>query len=352
MAIVPIAGETGPLAVLVLRGHERFTARHILEARAVANATAIALNNAKILGVLRAESRRAQAEDRRRLTELSRYEDIFESSSDAMAVMDREGNILFANPALVTLTGRGSSDLLGSDFADLFPAACREQASAVVSGFAQGHFPQGVDFEIVNHALEERYVSISFSNIVRDGDTILASLRDVTFERELGVQLEQTKKFLERVIDASVDGIVSADLRGNVLLFNRAASRLLGYEKSEAVGKLTTEHLYPEGVAQDIMQKLQGPQFGGFGRIENVRVDLRRKDGGLVPVHLSVSFVVEGARPVATLGVFNGKPSGSCSKGDSGAREDRCDRNPSGHRSARTQPTAHSDFGLRGDLEP
>jgi PAS domain S-box-containing protein len=304
MAIVPISGETGPLALLILKGHHVFGERQILEARAVANATAIALNNARILGILRAESRRTQAETRRRLNELSRYEDIFESSSDAMAVMNRTGTILFANPALVTLTGRSAMDLEGSDFGSLFPSECREQANAVVAGFALGHFPQGVDFEVRNQVLEERFVSISFSNIVRDGDTILASLRDVTFERELAVQLAQTKKFLERVIDASMDGIVSADLKGNVLLFNRAAGRIFGYDKSEVIGRLTTEQLYPEGVARDLMNKLRSPEFGGYGRIDAVRVDLKRKDETLVPVHLSVSFVVEGTKPVATLGVI------------------------------------------------
>jgi len=304
MAIVPIVGERGPMGALVLKGHERFTQRDLLESRALANATAIALNNAKILGTLRAESRRARAENRRKLSELERYLDVFESSSDAMAVMDRTGTLLFANPALMSLTGRRAGDLVGAEFTGLFPESSREQADAVVMGFSQGHFPQGVDFEVQSRLGEEFSVSISFSNIVRESDAILASMRDVTFERELAHELEKTKKFLERVIDSSVDGIVSADLKGNILLFNRAASRLFGYDRSEVLGKLNTAQLYPPGVARTLMRKIKGPEYGGVGRVEDLRVDMRRKDGSLVPVNISASFVLEGRVPVATLGIF------------------------------------------------
>ena len=66
---------------------------------------------------------------------------------------------------------------------------------------------------------------MNFSHVLGEGEAVLATMRDVTGERAMARELAQTKEFLERVIESSVDGIVSADLRGNVLLYNGAAAR-------------------------------------------------------------------------------------------------------------------------------
>lgn len=306
MALIPIVGEVGPIAVLVLkaRDHTRFTEREIQKAQAVANATAIALNNAKLLGALRAQSRRERAERERRLAVLSRYFDVFESSSDSMLVMQEDGIILFANPSLMSLVGHDTSDVVGKHFRTLFPAHVQDQAESIVSRFSRGNFPVLVDFPIQSRSGSKRIVSVSFSEIASEMDAVLASMRDVTYERELARELAQTKEFLERVIEASVDGIVSADLKGNVLLYNRAAARLFGYEKREVLGRINVERLYPEGIARDLMRKIRSPEHGGTGRLEDHRVTMIRKDGEPIPATLSASFVMDGARPVATLGIF------------------------------------------------
>ena len=39
----------------------------------------------------------------------------------------------------------------------------------------------------------------------------------------------QTKEFLERLIDSSVDAIIAADMKGNIILFNKAAEAIYGW---------------------------------------------------------------------------------------------------------------------------
>src|SRR5690606_36342938 len=102
----------------------------------------------------------------------------------------------------------------------------------------------------------------------------------------LARELSQTKEFLERVIDSSVDGIVSADLKGNVLIYNRAASKLFGYSPTEVLGKLTVDKLYPEGGAREVMRRIRRAEFGGPGRLEEFRVEMLPKEGMVVPVNL------------------------------------------------------------------
>ena len=126
----------------------------------------------------------------------------------------------------------------------------------------------------------------------------------MTLERKTAIELKQTKEFLERVIESSVDGIVSANLRGRLLLFNRAASRIFGYSPGEVIGRMNVEALYPPGTAREVMQKIRDPNLGGPGRLENCRVDMISATGELIPVNLSAALIMENGKPVGSVGIF------------------------------------------------
>lgn len=306
MMLVPIVVGDDPLAVLVLKSAQKadFGEDDILHARAVANATAIALSNARLVSQLRDQTRAlfsAQTHQEQKLKELSRYLDIFESSRDAMLVMNQEGVILFANPRASQLLGCKAGALVGGSFRDLVVAD--EATDELLAGFSRGQFPSGLDF----HLRAERphtIVSANFADMPGEHGAVLATMRDVTAERRLARELANTKEFLERVIESSVDGIVSANLRGTVLVYNGAASRIFGYSREEVVGKLRVDRLYPPGGARDIMQRIRSHDHSGPGRLVEERVDLLTKSGEHVPVNLSASLVLDGDRPVGTVGIF------------------------------------------------
>ena len=79
------------------------------------------------------------------------------------------------------------------------------------------------DLELSTTSGEPISVSVSTSTVLgRHGAAILA-FRDVTAERALEPELRKTKEFLERLIDSTVDAIIAADMRGNIILFNQGA---------------------------------------------------------------------------------------------------------------------------------
>src|SRR5580693_3178692 len=123
--------------------------------------------------------------------------------------------------------------------------------------------------------------------------------RDVTAERAVEQELLKTKDFLQRIIDSSVDAIVSADLRGRILLANPAAERIYGIPVHQLIGQ-NLRSRYPEGVAQDVMRLIR---VGG-GRVENLRADLLNAAGERVPVSLSAALIYEGEVPVGSVGIF------------------------------------------------
>src|SRR5690606_13268191 len=169
----------------------------------------------------------------------------------------------------------------------------------------EGEFPRGVDLRMVRPDGGVRIVSCSFSALLESEGAILVSFRDVTSDRETAAELVQTKEFLESLINASVDAIIAADLKGNLLLFNKGAERIYGYTAEEVIGRVHVSKLYPEGRAREVMRMLMSSGHGGPGRLESTRFDAIDKNGSLVPIMLSAALIDDGdGKPFATVGIF------------------------------------------------
>jgi PAS domain S-box-containing protein len=321
LALLPILFEDRPMGVLFLRGRQPVALReHELSlARTVANATAIALRNARILQSMRDQTQQityARFEAEKRLKALQRYADFFHSTADGIVVIDAEGQILFSNPRAHAITGRSEDALSRCTLAELVDRADAPRLDEIRKGFARGIYPHMVDLAFsraVNGSegstasegkKEKRVLSVSFGSVLREDGVILVSFRDVTADRATEAELVKTKDSLERVIESSVDAIISADMRGRVVLFNRAAERLTGYAAREVVRQMNAADLYPEGTARQIMRLIHAREHGGPGRLESFRTELRGNGGELVPVLVSAALIMDKGEPVGSLGVF------------------------------------------------
>jgi two-component system NtrC family sensor kinase len=129
-------------------------------------------------------------------------------------------------------------------------------------------------------------------------DTDLANVDSLEHE------LTRSNAFLRNLIMSSVDGIIAADMKGKILIFNEAASEISGYGIEEALRDLNIVQLYPGDGAREVMRKLRSEEYGGKGKLKSYQVDLLRKDGSTVPISLSAAIVYQGEREVATVGFF------------------------------------------------
>jgi PAS domain S-box-containing protein len=230
---------------------------------------------------------------------LQRYADFFESAADGIVVLDQEGRLLFSNPKAREITGYEEGDLRGRKLGELLIDEDMRRVREIREGFTKGHFPSGVDVRVNRKDGKMIVLSLAFSSVLREDGVVLCNFRDVTHDRAVAAELLQTKNFLERVIDSSVDAIISADLKGSVLLFNRAAERIYGITSQEIIGG-DVRRLYPEGTALGVMKLIRD----GGGRIEGVRTDILTAAGEAVPVSLSASLLYDHGKPVGSVGIF------------------------------------------------
>jgi len=157
--------------------------------------------------------------------------------------------------------------------------------------------------ERFRHSLGER--DIFFANAVAAAVALsLRNLDAVEKQKRISAELQQTKDFLENLINSSVDAIVAADLKGRIILFNKGAERIFGWNAEEVLGRMHVTQLYPEGGAHEVMALLRREGGGGQFRLNPIRKEVLNKSGEVIPIQLTAWGVMENGRLAATAGIF------------------------------------------------
>ncbi|MCP3926179.1 MAG: PAS domain-containing protein [Desulfobacterales bacterium] len=144
--------------------------------------------------------------------------------------------------------------------------------------------------------------------IIEDGkiETLAILEYDIPSIENIELRLNRTSAFLKNLINSAVDGIISCDKSGKILIFNEAASKMSNYSTGYALKYLNIRDLYPKGVAYDIMEKLRCEDHGGVGKLDSYRIDTKTDDNKKVPIRLSASVIYDSkGDEIATIGIFH-----------------------------------------------
>lgn len=310
LTLIPIVWDDQAMGVIFLRSASRkgaLSPQQTALCQVLANATAIALRNARLMQSLRDKTQSAADAQQRaenRLRSLRRYADLFASSVDGIAAFNARGITLFANPGACRILGYDESDIVGQSAWNVLAPDQMGRAQAMRAEFRKGHVEQNVDLTIVRKNGEQRIINCSFSLLSGADRGGLVSFRDVTEARATDAELVKTKRFLESLIEASVDAIVAADMHGTIILFNSGAERIYGYKASDVIHKMSVKALYPGNGAREVGRMLASERHGGVGRLEPIRIEVVNRTGQTFPISLSAAVIHEGGKPAATFGIF------------------------------------------------
>ncbi|MFO0577626.1 MAG: PAS domain S-box protein [Polyangia bacterium] len=250
---------------------------------------------------------------------LEQYREFFDATTDGVMVLDAGGRAVWLNRAAELMTGYAAEGLAGHPLASLCPEGQRERLQRTIDQVlagGRGGGPRSVfDLLLTSTSRETLTLSVSTSSVLTAQGYVVLTFRDVTEKRGLEGELRRAKDFLERLIDSTVDGIVAADIRGRVVLFNQGAARITGYSPDEVINRLPVWALYPDREASRIMAELRSDEFGGRGRLLQSRRTIVGKGGALIPVALTASIIYErqvdragdciSEREVATVGILS-----------------------------------------------
>ncbi len=128
---------------------------------------------------------------------------------------------------------------------------------------------------------------------------------DITERKRIEDELREANEFFTNLIESSVDGIIAADMKGNIFIFNKGAETLNGYKAEEVIGKMHITQIYPPGIAKEIMHRLRSPDYGGIGKLLPCQFNVVSKEGEVIPIQISASLIYNRAgQEVASVGIF------------------------------------------------
>jgi PAS domain S-box-containing protein len=216
-----------------------------------------------------------------------RFRLVVESAPSGMLVINREGRIVLVNAQTEKMFGYGRGELLEQPVELLVP-----------DRFRRGHPAHRADFFAKSTARDmgggrELYgrrrdgsefpVEIGLTPIdMAEGLFVLSAIVDIT-ERK---RAEETRARLVAIVESSEDAILSEDLDGIILTWNRAAEKMYGYAAAEVVGQSISLLVPPEraGEVSAILEQLKRGE-----RLENYETVRLRKDGTRIEVSLNIS---------------------------------------------------------------
>jgi PAS domain S-box-containing protein len=187
--------------------------------------------------------KRKEVEDALRASE-ARYRRLFETAQDGILILDAHtGFITDVNPFLISLLDYSREDFIGKTLWDIGPF---RQIQESKEAFRELQQKQYIRYE--NLPLETRSgrrVNVEFvSNVygVNGERVIQCNIRDITARKqsqgilaaqvsELARQakaLEYKTLMLQSVLDSMAEGLIVADAQGSIVIWNPAASKMLG----------------------------------------------------------------------------------------------------------------------------
>jgi PAS domain S-box-containing protein len=138
------------------------------------------------------EAKRYAAEAALRESE-ERFRAVWEATSEAMALSDRDGVVLAVNPAYSALYGLPPEQVVGNSFAVIFPVEDREAAMQQYHAvFSAPDPPSSYEARVQRPDGTERIVEARADFLVRDGERVamISAIRDIT-ERTRAERVQQ-----------------------------------------------------------------------------------------------------------------------------------------------------------------
>lgn len=237
-----------------------------------------------------------------------KYRNLFERVQHGLFISTREGRFLDCNQALVEMAGYESKEeFLKIDIPkDLYvnkEDRKKFQKMIETQGFVKD---LEVEFKRKNG---ERITVLLTAHAKRDEKGEIIGYEglniDISQRKKMERELREANEFLMNLIESSVDGIIAADMKGNIIIFNKGAEVLTGYKAEEVIGKIHITQIYPPGIAKEVMRRLRSPEFGGVGKLLPTQFNVVNRFGEEIPIQLSASLIYDATgKEIASVGIF------------------------------------------------
>jgi len=199
-----------------------------------------------------------------------------------------DGTILWANDAEMSFLGYAPHEYIGHNIAEFHVDA--EVIADILLSLKNDQNLIGRDARLRCKDGTVRHVAIN-SSVYREGGRFIHT-RCVTLDitaQKMNSTLDQR---LSAIVESSDDAIISKDLNGIVLSWNRGAERLFGYTADEMVGKHISIIAAPDRIDEipEILARIARGE-----RVDHYETERKTRDGRILTVSLTLSPIRDAA---------------------------------------------------------
>jgi two-component system cell cycle sensor histidine kinase/response regulator CckA len=229
---------------------------------------------------------------------------LIEHSSDAIALVDEAGRVLYANPATAGLLGLSIADIMNSN---VFRWVHDDDMLAFQANFAKSASRPGAP---VKNKFRLRHTDGSWRHIESVGVNrlddpgirgIIINFHDVTESKRAEAALREGEARYRQLTEQATDIIYNCDLEGRFIFVNPTATRLMKYTEQELLGRHFLSLIRAD-------YRTRAAEFYERQRKESTRstyfeLPAVAKDGSEIWVGQSVQIVEEHGKPVGVQAI-------------------------------------------------
>ncbi len=237
------------------------------------------------------ERNKAEKEIRRSANWLER---LIETTQDGVVSIDRQARIVLFNPAAERIFGYTQAEIQGQTVNVLMAEPYATEHDSYIERYERTGEARAIGrirtVEARRKNGETFPIELSITKVATgEGEEVqyAAFMRDIS-------EVRRGQAWLQSLIEATQDAVLSIDRQGRVVMFNPAAERIFGYTRNEIVGQ-KVNLLMAEPYATEHDRYIEHYERTGearaIGRIRTVTA--KRKNSELFPIELSVTKIAE-----------------------------------------------------------
>ncbi|MBW2638242.1 MAG: PAS domain S-box protein, partial [Deltaproteobacteria bacterium] len=235
-----------------------------------------------------------------------KYRTILESIQEGYFEVDLTGRLTFFNDVLCKSSAYSRDELIGMDFREYTtPASAMSLYEVFHEIYRTGNPSKIVDYEIRTKDGEIRYAELSASLMVDpDGKPLgfRGVARDVTDKKKVEREIQERRIYVEEVLRAAPDAVITLDKDNRIAEWNQGAARLFGYSPDEVSGRNIDELIAGSESLEEAAALSQQVLAGK--KVPPSEVVRYRKDGSSVHVIVAGSPIMMGGELIGAVAIY------------------------------------------------
>lgn len=234
---------------------------------------------------------------------IMKFQRFIAPAPDHISIISRDYRYMVVNDTYLAAHGRKREEIVGRTVADLLGEDMFLRIKGYLDSAFGGevvNFSAWIDFA----AIGRRYMNVVYYPFIgEDGEVsgIVVNSRDLTELREAQERLRESEEKYRHLFEHLNDAAMLVDAETGIILdANKKVEDLLGRTHDEIIG-MHQSNVHPRGREEDYRGRFA--RHAAKGKLADYVGEVERKDGTIVPVHISAEALALGDKRLI-LGIF------------------------------------------------